>query len=117
MVVSAGLERLVRPFETPRPAPRPRAPEGDGDGEEQAVLEWAARTRVNAAIVPGANWAIVPVAEEEYEEVERVVEEERIENPDDPSQYVIVETVKEISWTDQAGVTHRYVLTETSRRT
>lgn len=115
MVVSAGLERLVRPFETPRPAPRMRAPEGDGEAEE-AVLEWAARTRVNAAIVPGANWSIVPVDEEEYEEVERVVEEERIENPDDPSQYVIVEKVKEISWTDQAGTTHRYVLTETSRR-
>lgn len=113
---AAAMERVVRPFVADAPARRtPRAePAQDAD---EALLEWTASMRVNTTVVPGRSWSIVPKEkDEDHEETDRKVIEERIENPDDPEQYVIVEKIDEVTFTDPTGVSRRYILKTTSRQ-
>ncbi len=95
-----------------RPTPRHREKQDTGP----AVLEWTAATRVNRTVVPGVVWSIIPRDEEEVSEIERAIVEERVENPEDPAQYVDVERVEEIAFRDTVtGRRRRYRLSDKDR--
>ncbi|MEK9752502.1 MAG: hypothetical protein VW338_04725 [Rhodospirillaceae bacterium] len=113
-LVGFQIEPLVRPFETGNPyadklvnrliARRP----GPSDGE--ASLRWGGPSRFEArapeyptiTITGGSDDQDVidelDVPTLEFEEHERTVSEIRVENPDDPDQYVMVERIETITW-------------------
>lgn len=92
----AGLEGIVRPFQQPDRLLRRRVIAATEKVDVQpATLTWGAVGRLPVPQV-GVSFALKKDAE--HDEVGRQTQKVRVENPDDPSQYIIVERTKSISF-------------------
>jgi len=100
------LEAL-RAFETPRVAPKTRIVGKPLKHPLQiATLTWGAAgtlpSAVEIPIVGGAGFKIDPTAMNT--ELWRITEPVRIENPDDPTQYVIIDRVTSLAFKNPKGI-------------
>lgn len=116
-----SMERIVRPFERPLLG-RPPLRTVPVQPPEEAVLEWSARVQKEATgggsrmnvklwncedldlvgplvgkmLAQSIPFSGMGCDEEDYVEVTRDVKEERVENEQDPNQYVDVERVEKV---------------------
>lgn len=91
------FERIVRPFQTTpfSPAPRPAIIEPD-EPLENIVLIYGDGNSTARTLVGSESGSITSFTKDETKEISREVTERRVENPDDPDQYVMVEDPKSI---------------------
>jgi hypothetical protein len=91
------MEGIVRPFQTEDFFTRGKIPVPSVNKEANpVVVSWGAKVSL-----PGAESDLIGVQidkEEKYFERSRKTEKIRIENPNDPSQYVIVERPKQVTF-------------------
>lgn len=84
------LEQLVRPFQRRDLSPRTRIVVSTGTGTEPIVIEFG-----EAGSLPTGKQDTFEIKlekeKEQYKETHRTTRKVRIENPDDPDQYVMVE--------------------------
>ena len=95
-----AFESLSRPFTMPTsPAANRFVISSLPEDPEEAILEWEATT--SAETVQATMSEGDPQCEGGQEETCRRETEKRIENPDDPDQYVNVKTTDSITFTDK----------------
>lgn len=84
------LEQLVRPFQRPDLAPRTRIVVSTGAGTAPIIIEFG-----EAGALPTGKQDTFELKlekeKEQYKETHRTTRNVRIENPDDPDQYVMVQ--------------------------
>lgn len=94
------LEELIRPFETRRIMPTTRIVSSSLKQDTQtATLTWGAAGTLPVAVADlpvGQGGVKVYQGDTLNQELSRVTEPVRIENPDDPTQYVMVDRVRSI---------------------
>lgn len=97
-----SLEKIVRPFQTPEVFDaRTLTPQQlQDENPDDAVATWGAPSSGDytqfqiSGLVGGTTT---------YTEKSRVTENVRVENPDDPSQFVEVERIKELRMANEQG--------------
>ena len=96
-----SLEKIVRPFQTgdvlkPRFVP-PSQPANAGSPPEEAKLSWSGGTAGDYIQDPDPWLYNIDPAKNSWDEDPsmRVTELVRVENPDDPTQYVEIERIKQ----------------------
>lgn len=103
---SSDLERVVRTFaDTTSKPDRTRVSYGGGsfggnpsttaDDDALVTLSWSARASVQILTMEGLGFTI---EDDAYDELERTTHVERVENPDDSSQFVDVEVIDQIKF-------------------
>jgi hypothetical protein len=105
------LESLIRPYQAPSTigtrrivTVRTKVP------EETAGGTWgvAGNLPVAVEVPPGEDPALLSFTtkkKKDHEEISRVTEKVRVENPDDPSQYVVVERIKSVKFKEKNAET------------
>jgi hypothetical protein len=101
------LEAL-RPFETPLVAPKTRiVGKPLKQPLEIATLTWGGAgtlpTAIQIPVIGGGGYKIDPTSMNN--ELWRITEPVKIENPDDPSQYVIVDRITKLAFQNPKGIT------------
>lgn len=101
------IEQIVRPFQSPTPLNTRRViPSSTKEAPQTATIIWGKPGTMPVAVesaadqpvpMPGVNVKTKKVTDRNVEK-SRETETIRIENPNDPSQYVIVERVKKITF-------------------
>lgn len=97
-----SIEVLVRPFQTDEGVLQRRSPRLEEVAEETAIITWGRRANLNVSAVPpefpGVEFPENPDPEDPepppnsltYNEIYRISDTVRVENPNDSAQYVIV---------------------------
>jgi hypothetical protein len=101
---SYALEKAIRPF-TDAP---PRARTGRTDPVQDtsvAVISWTCRTNVEVTTVQALGFRLTNP--DEQTETYRVTHTKRVENPNDPNQFVDVEQISRLDTKGSDGVRHR----------
>ena len=89
-----GMEYIVRPF-LPSSIRLPAPPEGESEFAPNVVVALAQQG--SAVTFAWSSSASLTPGKTKYKEVERTTKKVRVENPDDPSQFVEVDRVKKIT--------------------
>lgn len=110
-----SFERIVRPFQTIPFTPVARVVPTEEDELEDIVLE-IGKDRGSVKTMQG-SWSssITAFTIDEGEEITRDVVVRRVENPNDPSQYVDVEDTSKVKWS--TGKKDTYKETELTLKT
>jgi hypothetical protein len=101
------LETLVRPFQSPTPIGTRRiTPVRTAVATETAGGRWGkpGNMPVPVEVPPGEDPLLVSFEvkkRKEHQDVSRETEKVRIQNPDDPDQYVIAERIKKITFKEK----------------
>lgn len=116
--IAPAMEKAIKPFQDNPPQWKMGRPVPEQD-ENEPVLEWEAHTKVQVTTPSGYGiniklWGDDEV-EDDWEEEERIVHEEEIEDENNPDNVVTVEVIDEIIFTDVDGIRRRYVLQNNSQ--
>lgn len=107
----SDLESLVRPYQAPAPVSTKRiTPVRTDVPDETAGGRWgkAGNLPVPVEVPPGEDPLLINFEvkkKKEHNEVSRETEKVRVENPDDPNQYVITERIKKITYREKKAET------------
>jgi hypothetical protein len=105
------FERIVRPFQTVPFTPPPPAAVIDTAELEDVVLEFGREGTVKT-LQGSSSASSTSFTKTESKEVTRETTERRVENPDDPSQYVMVEDTDKIEVESGRQDTYEYRVIE-----
>jgi hypothetical protein len=108
-----SFERIVRPFQRTgfTPAPAPAIVEPD-EPLENLRFEIGKNGGTAKMLIGSESGSITAFTKTETKELSRETTERRVENPDDPSQYVIVEDTDSIE--SESGSRDTYKREETT---
>jgi hypothetical protein len=99
----SSMEQIVRPFQSPFPLATRRIVVRDrGVVREDAIIQWGQAGSVPAATEEtpeaGGGFKVEACCKDVNTETKRETEQVRVENPKDPSQFVIIERIKKIAF-------------------
>ena len=102
------MEPIVRPWLNARQPVNPRVQINPASDEElsETTIVWGAKMPSQFDSAPGVSIRVV----EDQTEVNRVTHDKRVENPDDPSQFVDVKVIDEINFRGADGKIRKYKL-------
>jgi hypothetical protein len=105
------FERIVRPFQTVPFTPPPPAAVIEAEELEDVVLEFG-RDGTVKTLQGSSSASSTSFTKTESKEVTRTKTERRVENPDDSSQYVMVEDTDKIEIESGKQDTYQYQVLE-----
>jgi hypothetical protein len=91
-----ALEQLVRPFEAFSGLPVPSAPKPSAETQDANVRLEIGRGANGKTFTGSFNGTVSRYMDSTVKEKKRETSEKRVENPDDPEQYVMVERVDKL---------------------
>lgn len=102
------FERIVRPFQTTPNTPAPIAAIVPPDEELENVILQLGKEGSVKTLQGSSSASSSSFSKTESKEVTRETSERRVENPDDPSQYVMVEDTDKIETESGKQDTYEY---------